>query len=218
MYSLYNSLKKEKLHDNLEGLGFLITPITAGEIIWNFIEYQALETDGYYKTNKDEAGLGTIIFRLLLPFIAYQVETNKEENIVFTKKELECYIDNFEKHFDVNSNEILLKFEYFSGETKESDLLKRTLKIFYAKESEVADDLIKLCAENICIIRELENNTYEFSHQYFRDIFSATHIMNQMKLKDKSVFTTRTLPVYIYKMLSDILQEHKYIPKVNMED
>ena len=47
-------------------------PTTTGEIIWNFLEYQIIKTTNL---GKEYEGFNRILFRHLLPYIAYQIES-----------------------------------------------------------------------------------------------------------------------------------------------
>ena len=179
---------------------FLKNPTTAGEIIYNFLEQQIIISEKLYEN--DNKGLGKIAFRFLLPYIAYNVELKDKD--YFTENELIKYINDFKeplKKNQVGTNKFISEraFYNFYTEDKENPITPPPDK-----------KLIKLCTEDICIVKKIQNKGYEFNHQHFRDIFSVIHIMNQMKLNDKSVFTERYLPFYILKMLSEILQEHKY--------
>ena len=182
---------------NLQKTMFLKDPTTTGEILWNFLEHQIIKST----LHEEHEGFTKILYRYLLPYIAYKIES--QEKVNFTLTELEKYIDEF--------------IEYVKGfNEKPVDLIfyDETIQAFYNKIGRTAF-LLKKCVNSFSIIKlkpiegRAKENTYSFIHQDFRDIFSATHIKNQMALHDKSVFTNRILPLHIYQLLSEILQEHK---------
>jgi len=209
MYAL--NISDQVLIDNKQKSHFLNSPNTTGEIIWNFLEHQIIKAKAIYKPDIDVDGtdkglgedFGKILLRYLLPYIAYQVEKN--EKSYFTLVDLEEYIDNFSVHFENNYKKI-------------NDLIqhKRTVNHFLNIEDK-STVLLKRCVDSFCIIKlrqidSADDETYDFIHQHFRDILSATHIRNQMILNDKDVFIERNLPFHISRMLLEILQEHKYEP------
>jgi len=189
------------LTSNTQKSGFLTNPTTAGEIIWNFLEHQIIKSNNLYE---DTERFSRILFRYLLPYIAYNIELR--DNIHFTLVELKKLIDGFEIYFKANCVEIEDLIYY-------GDIIDEFLSIKNRTKF-----LLEMCVENFSIINlslvdGADSNTYTFVHQHFRDIFSATHIKNQMILNDKEVFTERILPFHISRMLLEILQEHKYEPK-----
>ena len=183
---------------------FLSNPSTTGEIIWNFMEYQIVKSKNL---REEKEGFSKILFRYLLPYIAYRIESQGDYH--FTLIELNKYIDEFENYFKENYN----KFD---------DLIyhEDIVHDFFNKKGRTKF-LLDLCKDNFCIIRPITGNkedTYSFIHQYFRDIFSATHLKNQMKLRDTTVFTERIIPFYISRMLFEILQEHKSVKPSKLRD
>jgi len=182
---------------NRQEAELLDKPITKGEIIWNFLEYQIIKST--YQNIEDE-GFSKILYRYLLPYIAYQIE---RENIFhFSIMDLEKYIFEFDKYFIQNR-------KYFNDLISCEESINKFLQNNYRTKV-----LLKLCEENLCIIKlqtkiGIEEKKYSFIHQYFRDIFSATYIKNEMFMQKKTVFTERLFAVHIYQILSEILQEHK---------
>jgi serine/threonine protein kinase len=215
MYAI--SIKEERKYAYIKDKNFLLSPTTVGEIIWNFLEYQVLESNKYYEDTREIEGLGKVIFRYLLPYIGYQVEyraylQSKNErqkqdgvksisNYDFSLVELKKYIKEYQEYFRENRDE-------------HNDLseLEEVFDFFF-QQRYIAKDLMKLCVERYCIIKKNTGGTYSFAHQHFCDIFSVTHIKNQMIVYDKDVFTSRIFPHHISKMLMEILQEHKYEPR-----
>ena len=200
IHSININEKEPIIIKNREKAELLDKPITIGEIIWNFLEYQIIKST-YLKTENE--GFSKILYRYLLPYIAYQIESKGDFH--FSLSDLRKYIDEFNVFFVQN----IYKFESFTDYQKSIDI--------FLNDSYRTQTLLKLCEENLCIIKlqttsGIEEKRYSFIHQYFRDIFSATHIRNQMILNDKKVFNERILPFNILRMLSEILQEHKYVP------
>ena len=191
-------------NENAVPVDYYYNPITVGEILWNYIGHQILNSRKLLELNKKWSEfdkLGKMLFRHVLPFVAYHIEkrdklidTDMSSIFVFTVKELESVLTLFEKYIET--------VEDFGFPTHKDDI----------KEMIEPRAFMKLCASVFRFIREIYEggDVLEFTHQHFRDLFAATHIMNQMHLKDKSVFTERVLPTHILWMLSDILQEHKY--------
>jgi WD40 repeat protein len=206
----YN-INEQKKTINPEDYNFLKNPTTAGEIIWNFLEHQIIKSEeSKYKNTKENnidiirEGFGKILLRYLLPCIAYNIEIDGK--LDFELPDLEKYIKSFDKYYNENNNIVPDFIKY-----------KSTINYFLYKLDDRANCLIEQCTKYFCIVYE-SGETYTFTHQYFRDIFSATHIKNQMELicKNKSidisVFTQKTFLPHIIQMLSQILQEHKKKP------
>ena len=190
-----------KRYVNIKDTDFIDNPITAGEIIWNFLEYQVLESKDLYEATEENKGLGKIIFRYLLPYVAYQAEKKEKEDNNFTLSELDEYIDDFINYFI--EEQAYKKFD-------ELIKYKKTLIALRDNEDRTAL-LLNLCEEKFSVINEIEKCTYEFVHQHFRDIFAAAHIKNQMEINGTDVFTERVLPFHINRMLLQILLEHKQV-------
>ena len=184
----------EKIN-NKQLSNFLENPVTTGEIIWNFLEHQIiLKSDSQKKGHS-----ANFLFRWLLPYIAYKIEI--QEKFHFTRSELKKYVDEFVTHVN-NLNET------------PDDLILYETEIQTLCNLGETETLLNLFVDYFGIIElqpieKVKGDTYTFIHEYFRDIFSATHIKNQMKLQDKPVFTNRVLPFHVSQMLLEILQEHK---------
>ncbi|MCL1976595.1 MAG: hypothetical protein FWG55_00560, partial [Candidatus Bathyarchaeota archaeon] len=207
IYTLTLGIKEPESIDNLHKTNFLKDPITAGEIVWNFLEHEIIKADS--REEFELEGFAKILFRWLLPYIAYTVE--KQEKFHFTIGDLEEHIGKFVTHV--------------KGIDKKPDDLNFYEPTLYALDNKTGKTrfLLEKCVNNFSIIKlkpveGVKENTYSFIHQYFRDIFSATHIKNQMNLQDKSVFTDRILPFYISQMLLEILQEHKSAKPLKLKE
>ncbi|MCL2820955.1 MAG: hypothetical protein FWD38_09065 [Oscillospiraceae bacterium] len=196
MYAI--DIKERVLSDIKQKANFFNNPVTTGEIIWNFLEHQIMKTKNL---REEHEGFAKILFRYLLPYIAYRIE--RQGSFDFTATELDRYIDEFDGYTEKVNKQF-------------GDLIiyKKITQTFLGKVDRTAY-LLNQCADSFSIIKlkdtESEDNAYSFSHQYFRDIFSATYIKNQMKIGDKTVFADRDLPFYISQMLMEILQEHKAV-------
>jgi len=183
---------------------FKQNPNSTGEILWNFLEHQIIKFNQTYENSPKDRGLGLFIFRYLLPYIAYQIERN--DKLYFTDVDLDDYINDSRKEYDSYIKE-------YKNELFDLVRYKTAINDIFINDDRI-NKLIDLLSKNICIVKFKERNnkkTYDFYHQHFRDILSAIHIKNHMKLNEKTVFTDRIFPPHIYIMLSDILQEHKNI-------
>ena len=146
--------------------------------------------------------MGEASLRHLLPYIAYRIEKGQDhDRLAFSITELKRFLKDYNELFKINRDV--------------SDDLSSLEKAFDAffDDKYRHDALTKQCCNVYGILKTDNNKTYSFSHQHFRDMFSAAHIRNQMKLNDKEVFTERIFPFHISRMLLEILQEHKYVPK-----
>jgi len=198
LLKIYSMSSQESLSlNNMQRATFLNNPRSTGEIIWNFLEHQIVKS---IRLKEEYEGFSKIVYRHLLPFIAYQIE--REGLYDFSMVNLMGYLKEFEYYFSGN-------FQSFN------DLVcyKQSVEQFLA-DSNPTKKLLDLCVNNLSIIKlgnssDNKGENYAFVHQYFRDIFSSTHIKNQMMLCDKSVFSERVFGAHIYKMLSEILQEHQ---------
>jgi len=195
MLKIYAPTLNDQKKSTATNFNFFKNPNTRGEIIWNFLEHQIKKMT----LHEEQKGFTKILFRHLLPYIAYKIESTNEFD--FTTAQLEKYVDEF--------------VEYIENYYKKFDALisyRGAIQDFLKKDNKT-EYLLDLCKDNFSIIKQrTQGNTdksYIFIQQYFRDIFSTTHIKNQMILKDKSVFINRVLPIHIYQMLCEILQEHK---------
>lgn len=201
MYAI--DVREQGTLSNSQRIGFLDNPTTAGEIVWNFFEHQIRKSQNIFTPSDDDRDFSAVLFRHILPYIAYRVEKRENENTYFTIEDAEEY----EEHVKTIGKGI-----------------KKICKDYRFRESAIARYLSRMDRErnlldDICVQRygillhhPTTGNTYKFAHQHFRDILSATHIRNQMMLNDKEVFTERIFPHHISQMLMEILQEHKYKP------
>jgi serine/threonine protein kinase len=193
MYAI--DIREQQFLSDAQKKGFLDKPTTAGEIIWNYLEHQIRKSKKLYEKNVKSKDFSAILLRHLLPYIAYRIE--KQDSFNFTLLDLKGFLRDFQKDFAKNrdSSEAFSFFEEaFDG---------------FFDNKYGAKYLVEQCLDVYCLLKT-EEKSYTFTHQHFRDIFSATHIMNRMKLNDKSIFTERIFPFHISRMLSEILREHKY--------
>ncbi|MCL2191837.1 MAG: WD40 repeat domain-containing serine/threonine-protein kinase [Treponema sp.] len=195
--------REQKLLSGSQKSKFLDNPVTAGEIIWNFLEHQIIKAKNIFEDNAENEGFGIIFFRFLLPYIAYQLESTEKSS--FTLRDLKKYIGDFHSYFKTNC-------DCFGDLIRYEDTVTNLL----TTENKTGT-LLKWCTESFCIIKlrqvdDAESETYDFIHQHFRDIFSAIFIKDQMEeLQNKSVFSNRVLPYHVSQMLMEILQEHKNV-------
>jgi len=188
---------------------FLDNPITAGEIIWNFLEHQIIKTKNIFEDGTENEGFGIIFFRFLLPYIAYQLESTEKSS--FTLRDLKKYIGDFHSYFKTNC-------DYFDDLIRYEDTV---INLLTAENK--TGTLLEWCTESFCIIKlrqvgDAKSEAFDFIHQHFRDIFSAIFIKNQMELENKSVFTSRVLPHHVSQMLMEILQEHKNVKPSKLKE
>ena len=190
-YDQDNEMSKQNKDED-----YIKNPTSAGEILWNFIGHQIIRSKRIY----ENTGFGNILFRYLLPYIAYKVEIKEKENYIFKLADLDSYIYDLEDDFKQKQKNRNKPNEFIS--------IQKTLGQFL-DDKDRTTTLSDICEQKFSIIKKVDKHTYEFIHQHFRDVFAATHIKNQMALNDKTVFTERIFPFHLVQMLSDILQEHK---------
>jgi len=197
MYAV--GVREQRLLNNSQKDGFLDKPNTAGEIIWNYMEHQIRKSINQYEERDKDRGFSIFLFRHLVPYIAYRVE--KKDGFSFTYDDVVEYVDAFESQ---------IKDSY-----KKHKLRSHAITVFFDNPDRERYLLDDICVNRYGLLERLSGgeDTFAFTHQHFRDVFSVTHIKNQMKLNDKNVFTERVFPFHITRMLLEILQEHKYLPR-----
>ncbi|MCL2820949.1 MAG: NACHT domain-containing protein [Oscillospiraceae bacterium] len=201
MLKIYTlNIKEPEAFVGLQKTRFLKDPSTTGELLWNFLEHQIIKTKILYQDPVEE-GFAKILFRHLLPYIAYQVESHGKFH--FTVVELEHYINNF-----------CTSIKYEGKKSEDLILYKSVIQNILNKHDRTSY-LLDRCINSFSIMKRgidrFNESTYAFTHKSVQELFSATHIKNQMRIGNKSVFTDRVLPFEISRMLLEILQEHKVV-------
>ncbi len=214
MLTLYAGVSRYK-NQRLGDTRFNFKPIVTspGELLWNFMESQAIK---YYELQPGEAHFAFLrfLFRHFLPWLGYCME--KGDAFVLTEHSLrnawqqaatrfnaddwwEAFGSEFAGHFDgfrlplkSNVREEITHFEFYKN------FLCNTLRLLVQEG------------------KPGEGNTYRFLHQNFRDFFAAAYLLNEIDLSQHitnlipQIWTERTFPVYLRRMLGNIEGEHHF--------
>lgn len=175
-----------------------------GEIIWNYLEANVAKI--FFDTkNIKESIIRKIVLFFYMPklcwhlFLTKKTEfTRKEFNKIIAKDDIKAIMTRFEKPFDMVDNERkiinqLSNSYIFRIITNEIDIVSEKGK------------------ENI---GHLEEDIYIIKHDYYRDFFVATYIINEIYTCDTipDVLVNYRFPLLISELIGDILGEHHNTP------
>lgn len=187
-------MKKSYNIQNVFKLKFIDNPTSNGEVVLNFLNHEILKSEMIGK----EGVISYIFIYYVIPYVAYNVELS-ENPYLFSYKELCKYLNDFASEV---LNEYINKFDILL-------MCKHEIKKMNIYNSDVLEVILHNINNRFSILCKNDNNEFSFTHQIFRDTFSAIHIKNQMILNKKEALERRILPYYLSDILSDILQEHK---------
>ncbi|MBU1820525.1 MAG: WD40 repeat domain-containing protein, partial [Bacteroidetes bacterium] len=171
--------------------------------------------------DQDEELYQTFLFRILVPYLAYQMEKKGRYSIASRvsidpdfnfKVLLETAFEEF------NTAELVELYPKFEG--------KRTLlglgKLQELDEKEKRVIRVKQYLVEKLRLLVMEGDELRFLHQNFRDFYAACHIRTAIQLafikkETPKLLSTYLLPVYLRRMLGEIEGEHRIVPIWNKQ-
>ncbi|AEE54378.1 NACHT domain-containing protein [Haliscomenobacter hydrossis] len=186
---------------------------SVGELLWNFTQAQLVK---YYEDNAhdpDEQIWHRFLLRCLLPYIAYRMEEQGDFFLAYRRRSnpdfnFQILLD--EAFVELNREELTDVFPEFAGKRTFLGLGEMTdLDAREQRSRRIREYLV----EKLTLL-VLEKDELRFLHQNFRDFFATCHLLNTAEMGIAAPYwTTRALPVYLRRMLTQIEGEHHYDPQ-----
>jgi WD40 repeat protein len=174
---------------------------TKGEIFWNYIESNLIK-----KINdlcEYEVYYYDFLFKHVIAYIGYSMEKNDQFTLTERQlRELSIYAikkitdEKFKEYFYIYDDSLIID------------------KILELKQFNRFKNFLK----DIQIIKQ-HNKKYSFSHQHFRDYFSAVYLINEIEFGIYNENIPKSLSEELISddvliFIGEILGEHRNIPKV----
>jgi WD40 repeat protein len=193
---------------------------SVGELLWNFTEAQLVK---YYEDNAHDPGEQAwhrFLLRCLLPYIAYRMEEHGDFFLAYgrrTNPEFNFKVLLDEAFTALNHPELTEIFPEFEGK-------RRYLGLGELPDLDAREQRARRVREYLVDKLHLlvfEKEELCFLHQNFRDFFAACYLLNEAAIATvapvgqalPTVWTNRTLPVYLRRMVGHLEGEHYFNPK-----
>ena len=187
-----------------------------GELLWNYNEAQLALMNESSMYDPDEVMYQTFLFRVLVPYLAYQMETAGRYSI--TSRVSNDPKFNFKSILGVafeelNSQELVELFPEFEGKRKSLGLGKLT----DLDDREKRAVKVKQYLVDKTRLLVMEGDELRFQHQNFRDFYAVCHLRSivqtaLLRQEMPGALSTRHLPVYLRRLLGEIEREHQVRP------
>ncbi len=189
---------------------------TYGELLWNFNEAQLTQLNESSAYNQEEALYQTFLFRVLVPYLAYQMESAGRYSI--TSRVSNDPQFNFKSILEVgfeelNTPELVELYPELEGNRKMLGLGK----LVDLDEKEKRAIKVKQYLVDKLRLLVMEGDEFRFQHQNFRDFYAVCHIRSAIQFallrrKLPRELGTKHLPVYLRRLLGEIEGEHYIVP------
>ncbi|MBE2206781.1 MAG: caspase family protein [Saprospiraceae bacterium] len=193
---------------------------SVGELLWNFTEAQLVK---YYEDNAHDPDAQTwhrFLLRCLLPCIAYRMEEHGDFFLAYgrrTNPEFNFKVLIDEAFTVLNHPELTEIFPEFEGK-------RRYLGLSELPDLDAREQRARRVREYLVDKLHLlvfEKEELRFLHQNFRDFFAACYLLNEAAIATAApvgqalptVWTNRTLPVYLRRIVGHLEGEHYFNPK-----
>lgn len=185
-------------------------PDTSGKIIWNYIVSQLYKVSKQTQSITDTINYFLIV-ELIMPYLGYNLIVDKDKTAL-DSNEYKKIMRNLKHtdYYEIYSEDRIEDFVSYSG-------------LEYQMSS--SGVFLNIMANKLGFVKK-SNNSFEFSHQIFRDFFAALFISKQVESlmpgKEKNEYsyealTNQVYSKYIIEYLVDILDESKARPKQNSD-
>ncbi len=199
---------------------FHFKPVASyGELLWNFNEAQLAKFGEPGSEVTSEQLYHTFLLKLLVPYIAYQME-NRGKYSITLRRSLDP-VFNFSGLLDeafvkLNKPELKELFPEFEGRRDQVELGEIT---DLNKREQRASKVKQYLVEKLRVL-VLEGDDLRFLHQNFRDFYAVCHLRNciQFSFLTNSLppeLAAGLLPVYLRRLLGEIEGEHQIFPVWN---
>jgi WD40 repeat protein len=191
---------------------------SVGELLWNFTEAQLAKYFEDSEHEHDEQIWHRFLMRCLLPYVAFRMEEEGQFFLAYRRRRNPDF--NFQSLLDeafvsLNRTELIEVFPEFEDKRR---LLGLGEPIGLDARENRSRRVREYLVEKFHLL-VFEKEELRFLHQNFRDFFAACHLLNEAAFSAISVaslpiaWTSRTLPVFLRRMLGQIEGECYFDPK-----
>lgn len=187
-----------------------------GELLWNFNEAQLAQLNESSAYDQEEATYQTFLFRVLVPYLAYQMESAGRYSI--TSRVSNDPQFNFKSllevaYVELNTRELVELYPEFEGKRKMLGLGK----LVDLDEKEKRAIKVKQYLVDKLRLLVMEGDEFRFQHQNFRDFYAVCHLRSAilfslLRKELPNALGTKHLPVYLRRLLGEIEGEHYIVP------
>jgi WD40 repeat protein len=182
---------------------------TAGELLWNFMEAQAVKLPERLLDDQEEIARYRFLLKCLLPALGYEME--KAGLFSFTPEQLHGHVDDYCARF--GREDFFDAFPEYAKYIRSLGLGVCADTIAKIDRREFLKDLM---VNKLSLLVEAEG-VYGFLHQDFRDYFAAVHVRNEMVMGFKvkqvpELLRQGTISFFVRRFLGQIEGEHRARP------
>ncbi|HLP60538.1 MAG TPA: WD40 repeat domain-containing protein, partial [Candidatus Deferrimicrobium sp.] len=182
---------------------------TAGELLWNFMETQAVVLLERLNYDQKTWWFYKFLLKFMLPAMGYEME--KAGLFAFDRNAFYGVLDKYCLRFSRSDF-----FETFADYEEYEEAMQTGFCADDKARRKRRVEIVKvLCKVLFMVVKE--GDTYRFLHQYFRDYFAALHILHEAEMGVKrgevtEVLKERSFPDYIHRFMGEIEGEHYQRP------